>query len=301
MRCDLHVHSRHSGPVDVGPLGLLADESYSEPRAVYGEARRRGMDLVTLTDHNSIAGALEIAALPRTFVSEEVSCRLPGGRELHLGVFDITESQHEAIARRRGDAEALFAFLAEERIPAAVNHLFSALTGRRETADLHQALSNLPLVEAKNGMMSEQVNACAARAGRSARKGMVGGSDAHTLSSVAGAYTVVPGARTREDFLDGLRRGLTLPAGRSGSYARLTSDVVRIAAAAYRSAARTGLESPASAARLAALVAGLPLLPLIPLAPRRSSSTSRRSPVARSARSWPPATTAAVERSAVAP
>ena len=183
---------------------------------MYGEARRRGMDLVTLTDHNTIAGAMEIAALPRTFVSEEVSCRLPGGRELHIGVFDITERQHETIARRRHDAEALFAFLAEERIPAAVNHPFSALTGRRETADLHHALANVALVEARNGMMSAAVNDCAARAVRSGRKAAIGGSDAHTLASVAGAWTVVPGARTRDDFLDGLRRGLTLPAGRVG-------------------------------------------------------------------------------------
>jgi predicted metal-dependent phosphoesterase TrpH len=258
------VHSRRSGPSDLGPLGLLADESYSEPKAVYGEARRRGMDLVTLTDHDTIAGALEIAALPRTFVSEEVSCRLPGGRDLHLGVFDITERQHEAIARRRHDAEALFAFLAEERIPAAVNHPFSALTGRRETADLHHALANVTLVEVRNGMMSAAVNDCAVRAARAARKAAIGGSDAHTLASVAGAWTIVPGARTREDFLDGLRRGLTLPMGRSGGYARLTADVVRIAAGAYRSAARS-VRSPGGAARLLALVGGLPLLPLIPL------------------------------------
>ena len=265
MRCDLHVHSRYSGPSDLGALGLLVDESYSEPTAVYGAARRRGMDLVTLTDHNTIAGALEMAPLPGTFVSEEVSCLLPGGRELHVGVFDITERQHEEIARRRADAEALFAFLAEERIPAAVNHLFSALTGRRETADLHLALANVALVEARNGMMSEAVNDCAARAARAARRAAVAGSDAHTLESVARAWTVVPGARTRADFLDGLRRGLTLPRGRSGGYARLTADVVRIAAAAYRSAARGSGRSLAGAARLATLLAGLPLVPLVPL------------------------------------
>ena len=266
MRCDLHVHSRHSGAADLGPLGLLADESYSDPRAVYGEARRRGMDLVTLTDHNTIAGAVEIAPLPRTFASEEVSCLLPGGRQLHLGVFDITEAQHEVIARRRTDAEALFAFLAEQRIPAAVNHLFSALTGRRETADLHHALSNATLVEARNGMMSEAVNACAARAARAGKKGAVGGSDAHTLASVARAYTVVAGARTRQDFLEGLRRGLTLPAGRSGGYARLTADIARVAAGAYCSAARSCLRSPGDAARLAMLAASLPILPMLPLA-----------------------------------
>ena len=266
MRCDLHLHSRHSGPAEPWPLGLLAQESYSEPRAVYGAARRRGMDLVTLTDHDSIEGALEIASLPGTFVSEEVSCTLPGGRRLHVGVFGISEAQHDAIVRRRHDAEALFAYLAEQRIPAAVNHPFSALTGRREARDLNGALSALELVECRNGMMSEALNAYAARAGRAAGCSPVGGSDAHTLASVARAYTVVPHARTREEFLDGLRRGLTVPGGSSGGYARLTADLVRIAAAAYGQSARGCLREPAAAVRLAGLLAALPLLPLLPLA-----------------------------------
>jgi len=266
MRCDLHLHSRHSGPAEPWPLGLLAQESYSEPRAVYGAARRRGMDLVTLTDHDSIEGALEIASLPGTFLSEEVSCTLPGGRRLHVGVFGISEAQHEAIVRRRHDAEALFAYLTEQRIPAAVNHPFSALTGRREARDLHGALSALELVECRNGMMSEALNAYAARAGRAAGCSPVGGSDAHTLASVARAYTVVSHARTREEFLDGLRRGLTVPGGSSGGYTRLTADLVRIAAAAYGQSARGCLREPAAAARLAGLLAALPLLPLLPLA-----------------------------------
>ena len=77
---------------------------------------------------------------------------------------------------------------------------------------------------------------------------------------------MVPGARTREDFLDGLRRGLTLPAGRSGGYARLTADVARIAAGAYRSRGarlRPRPREPRRAWRPS--LAGLPLLPLLPL------------------------------------
>jgi predicted metal-dependent phosphoesterase TrpH len=262
MRCDLHVHSARSGPVDVRPFTRVADESYAEPGEVHEEALRRGMDLFTLTDHDTIAGALELAHRPEVFVSEEVSVSLPGGRELHVGAFDIDEVQHEGIARRRADAEALFAYLAEERIPACVNHPFSALTGRRETADLLQALRNLPLVEARNGMMSQEVNQRAVRAARRARLPMVGGSDAHTLASVARAFTVVPGAGDKPEFLAGLRRGYTLPAGRSGSYARLTADVTRIAAGAYRTAAAEAAREPL---RLAALAAAAPLLPLLPL------------------------------------
>jgi predicted metal-dependent phosphoesterase TrpH len=265
MRCDLHVHSARSGPVDVRPFEQFADESYAEPLDVYDQARRRGMDLFTLTDHDTIAGAMELAHLPDTFVSEEVSCALPDGRELHLGVFDIVERQHEQIARRRHDAESLFAFLAEERIPACVNHPFSALTGRRRTEDLRRAFANLPLVEARNGMMSAGVNARAARASRRARLPMVGGSDAHTLASVARAYTVVPEAQSREEFLAGLRRGFTLPAGESGSYARLTADVARIAAGTYHRQARLALAGDAPARRVVLLTGVAPFLAFLPL------------------------------------
>ena len=264
LRCDLHVHSARSGPVDVRPFTRVADESYAEPGAVHAEALRRGMDLFTLTDHDTIAGALELAHRPEVFVSEEVSCALPDGRELHVGVFDIDEAQHEGIARRRRDAEALFAYLAEERIPACVNHPFSALTGRRETADLLHALRNLPLVEARNGMMSEAVNQRAVRAARWARLPMVGGSDAHTLASVARAYTIVRGARDKGEYLDGLRRCATIAAGHSGSYARLTADIFRIVAGSVVEAARP--RSLALALRSVALLAALPLGALVPLA-----------------------------------
>jgi len=265
MRCDLHVHSVHSGPSDLPLLRRVANECYSTPREVYETARSRGMDLVTLTDHDTIAGALEIAGLPGTFVSEEVTCTLPGGRELHLGVFDIDEARHEPIARLRRDAEALFAYLAEERIPACVNHLFSALTGRRRTEDFRLALDGVALVEARNGMMCAASNDRAAAAGRRAGLSPVGGSDAHTLASVARAYTTVPGASGREEFLDGLRRGSTLAVGASGSYARLTADIARIFAGTYLDFGHRALRAPADAFRFTLMLGGLPLGALIPV------------------------------------
>ena len=49
---------------------------------------------------------------------------LPAGRQLHVNVFDITEAQHARIAQKRDDPEAFFAYLAEQGIPASVNHLY---------------------------------------------------------------------------------------------------------------------------------------------------------------------------------
>src|SRR5215472_6210169 len=97
MRCDLHVHSLYSGAVGLPLLRHLGRECYSEPMDVYWTALGRGMDLVTLTDHDTIEGALEVARLPHFFISEEVTCVLAGGRRLHLGVFDLNERRHERI------------------------------------------------------------------------------------------------------------------------------------------------------------------------------------------------------------
>jgi predicted metal-dependent phosphoesterase TrpH len=265
MRCDLHVHSTYSGRAELPFLRHVGNECYSEPQAVYELALERGMDLVTITDHDSIDGALRLAHLPNTFVSEEVTLRLPEGRQLHVNVFDIDDTQHAAIQLRRDDPEAFFAWLAEQRIAAAVNHLFSALAGDRKLSDLHLPLGRLPLIEGLNNAMPMGHNAAALRVGREARMAPIGGSDAHSLAHVARAFTIVPGARTKAEFLQGLRDGLTIPAGRPGSYARLTREVSCVFAAGYADAARALLRGEGSLRRYAALGLLVPLLPLLPL------------------------------------
>jgi len=275
MRCDLHVHSKYSGPVTVPGLRRLLRECYSEPLAVYETARRRGMDLVTLTDHDSIEGALALRGRPDFFMGEEVTCVLPRGRELHVGVFDLDERQHGEIARRRFDPESLFAYLAEQRLPACFNHPFSPLTGHREMDDLHLGFSGVALIESRNGMLPRETNDCARQAGALNRRGLAGGSDAHTLSTVARAFTIVPGARNRAEYLAALRRAATIPAGRSGSYARLTADVLRIVGGAMLDGLGTRPRSLGEVARRAALLAVLPLAPLVPLATLAQSLKER--------------------------
>jgi predicted metal-dependent phosphoesterase TrpH len=265
MRCDLHVHSWHSGATTIPVLGRIGRECYSEPLVVYERALRRGMDLVTLTDHDTIEGALRLAHLPNTFVSEEVTVQLPEGRQLHVNVFDITEGQHLEIQARRSDPEVFFAWLAEQRIPASVNHLFSALTGDREIPDLRLPIGRLPLIETLNGAMPESQNEAVRLVGRAASMSSVGGSDAHAAAHVARAFTTVAGARDRQEYLDGLRCGLSVACGRSGSYARLTTEVVRIFVAGYRETARELLHGEGSLSRTLGFVGLLPLVPLIPL------------------------------------
>ena len=188
--------------------------------------RKRGMDLVTLTDHDSIGGAEELRRYKDFFVSEEVTCRMPSGTEVHVGVYDLTERQHCDISRRRNDLTRLLAYLSEQHLFFAVNHVFSGLTGRREADDFDWFADCFPAVEARNGQVLPGANQHAAVFARRQGKVQVAGSDAHALVSVGTTYTEVPGARDKDEFLAGLRAGYGRLGGESGSYWKLTRDIL---------------------------------------------------------------------------
>ena len=92
-RADLHVHSKYSNKPDLWALVKLnCSESYTSPESLYKSARENGMDYVTITDHNTIDGALEIAHLPGTFIGSEITTYFPeDGCSVHVVVLDITE------------------------------------------------------------------------------------------------------------------------------------------------------------------------------------------------------------------
>ena len=225
MKCDLHVHSAHSGTVPVAILRHFFLESYSAPAEVYSVLRSRGMDLVTLTDHDSISGAEELRHHPDVFISEEVTCTMPSGTQAHVGVYDLTERQHSEINRRRDDLIRLLAYLSEQRLFFTVNHVFSSVTGRRDPDDFKWFAGYFPGVEGRNGQMLPSANRHASVFARRKRKVQVGGSDAHALASVGTTYTEVPGARDKDEFLAGLRAGHGRLGGDSGCFWKLTRDI----------------------------------------------------------------------------
>ena len=235
-------------------LRRVCRESYNEPEAVYDKLKRLGMDLVTITDHDSIGAVEALRSRPDFFLSEEVTCTLPSGTELHIGVYDITERDHIELQRRRDDFESLFAWLIDHDLFFSANHVFSRLTGRRAAADFELFENAFPALETHNGHMPARVNSFAARLADLAARAEVGGSDAHAMASVGCAWTAVPGARSRREYLDGLRRGLGRVRGQSGGVYKLTRDVLAIGREMLR-------EDP----RTFPLVALMPLVPAVTL------------------------------------
>jgi predicted metal-dependent phosphoesterase TrpH len=228
MRCDLHVHTSHSGMCTIPILRTVCRESYNDSQAVYEKLKRLGMDLVTITDHDSIDAAEALRSRPDFFLSEEATCRLPSGTELHVGIYDITDRDHVEIGRRRHDFESLAAWLRERNLLFSANHVFSSLTGRRTLEDFELFERAFPALETRNGHMLARANENAAALADFSAKIEVGGSDAHAMASVGCAWTVVPSARSRQEYLDGLRRGLGKVRGATGGYWKLTRDVLTI-------------------------------------------------------------------------
>ena len=228
MRCDLHVHSIASGMCNTPILSRICRESYNQTADVYTRLKQRGMSIVTLTDHDSIAAGEALRKHPDFFLSEEATVQMPGGTEIHLGVYGITERDHIEIQRRRKDFISLMMYLTEKRLFFGVNHVFSGLTGQRLEEDFCWLASYVPAFESRNGQMWPRANESAARLASRLGKIAIGGSDSHTIAGVGRTYTEVPGARTADEFFAGLRSGQGQVHGAHGSYVKLTADVFRI-------------------------------------------------------------------------
>jgi predicted metal-dependent phosphoesterase TrpH len=254
VKCDMHVHSYYSGLCTTPFARRFCRESYSNPEEVYERLSERGMTLFTLTDHDCIEGSEPLRRKPNFFLSEELTCRMPSGTEVHIGVYDFHERQHAQLQQRRNDLVALLMYLTERRLLFSINHVFSGLTGTREREDFAWFQNYFPAVETRNGHMLEAANQRASEFAAQWSKIGLGGSDAHALPSVGRTYTEVPGARDKDEFFTGLREGMGRVHGESGSYAKLTADVLVIAYELMREKAWTRLLSP-----LALLIPGFTL------------------------------------------
>lgn len=235
LRADLHVHTCHSRHNDdIAFLG--ARDCYSTPEAVYTTARARGMDVVAITDHDSIDGALELLArrpgATDVIVGEEVTCWMPDeGLQVHLGVYGMTEALHRDIQPLRANVFEAAAYLREQGVFFALNHLLHFYDRRIPLDSYLRLLDIVPALEVRNGTMVPAHNRLSERiAGEwqtsmtaTGRLAVTAGSDAHTLRRVGTTWTEAPGT-CASDFIENVARGLGRPGGRDGGALAVSGD-----------------------------------------------------------------------------
>jgi hypothetical protein len=192
------------------------------------------MDFVTISDHNSIAGALEIAHLPGVFLPNEVTTYFPeDGCKIHCLVSGITESQFDDIQRVRQDIYEFRDYLMDEGIVHSVAHPLFSVNDRLTVDHLSRLLVLFKRFEGINGarapraamifraivqnlspqMLTEMADrhGLEPRDGEPWRKFLTAGSDDHSGLYIASAYTETPPAETVEQFLQHLASGARRP------------------------------------------------------------------------------------------
>jgi predicted metal-dependent phosphoesterase TrpH len=181
VRLDTHVHTMHSGYSTIAPLRRVMRESYNSVENVYRRAKARGMDLVAITDHDTIDGALLIAERPDVVVGCEVTGVFPrDGVRVHLGVLGLTESQHREIQRLRHDIAELLPYLRQQRLFTSINHVASRINGSITAAHIAALLPWIDGVEIRNGSRLSSQNRTAAALAEAHAKVGIAGSDSHT-------------------------------------------------------------------------------------------------------------------------
>jgi predicted metal-dependent phosphoesterase TrpH len=236
LKADLHCHSYFSGKTQ-HVKALEPMDCYSSPEQVYRLAKARGMDMVTITDHDSIDGCLHfLNKYPDKhtedfIIGEEVTAVLPEfGNKIHIGVYDLNEAQHREITRLKQDFDELLAYLRSERIIHVLNHLFHGFPGRRKDGRkfVEKMLHSFDVFEGLNGAIGRRQNRLVTRMVRKfPNKSVVAGSDSHTLWRLGSCYTLGEG-RSRREFLDSLRRGKVKIAGPHGKFTHIFSDAMGV-------------------------------------------------------------------------
>src|SRR3982751_1735843 len=228
-RCDLHIHSKFSARSEDWLFRRFDfPDSCTEPAELYAQLRERGMDFVTITDHDSIDGCLAILDRPQTFISEQVTTYFPQDAcKIHLLVWGITTAQHQDISVCRSNILELQRYLAQHRIAHAVAHPLYSINGKLTAAHLEKLILLFKHFEGLNGLRDallsdltqtllggltgKKVEEFANRQNLSPthaepwRKILIGGSDDHGGKFLASAYTETPNVRSTRGFLQKVR------------------------------------------------------------------------------------------------
>src|SRR5262245_14704073 len=229
MKLDAHVHTYYSGNTTLPYIDRIVKESYSTPEQLYRVAKSRGMDLVTITDHDSIGGVLTIADRKDVIVGCEITAIFPEDRAVcHIGVLGINEEQHRESQKLRHNVHELVRYLNHQEVFSTLNHFASLSAGRLTAAHIFSLLPWINALETRNGTRLGCQNRTAAALAKAHGMVTVGGSDSHTYRGIGRTYMVCDNATNRDQFLSELRQGRVRVEGREGGFLTLSSDILRL-------------------------------------------------------------------------
>ena len=258
MRIDVHVHSKYSKRPSQWILKKLGcPESFTEPLRLYQIAKGLGMTHVTISDHNTIDGALEIAHLPDTYISEEITTYFPDNHcKVHVLALNITEAQDQEIQKIRENIFDLAAFLWQENILSIVAHPMYAINDRLTGDHFEKMLllfKNFELNGARNPRENQSIREVVGHLTpddierlanthdlaplyeKAWEKKLWGGSDDHSSLNIARTYTCIGGVDTPQRLSADLKNIETEVVSQSATPLTMGHNLYGIAYQYYRS------------------------------------------------------------------
>ncbi len=231
-RVDMHCHSTASQVSRLGvqrALGL--PECATPPEEVYELAKRRGMDFVTITDHDTIDGALEIADRPDVFLSEELTAHFRNEPQaVHVLCYGLTGEDHEWLQAHSGDVELCAAYMFEREIACALAHPYYTVAAPLTARHRRRLAELFGIWEVRNGARARELNRPAATY-VATRDGIgIGGSDDHAGVDIGRTFTEAPPAADPREFLAHMRAGRVTARGAQGSAAKWAHAAIALAA-----------------------------------------------------------------------
>ncbi len=254
LKIDLHVHSKYSDhPSEWFLQKLGASESYTEPEYIYKTALEKGMDFVTITDHNKIDGAVYLKNKypDKCFISVEATVYFPEDNgKVHILIYDITEEQFAEIDILRKDIYKLREYIKENNLAYSVAHATYSVNGTLKPEHLEKLIllfDNFEIINGGRGELSNKswenfLNALTEADIEKFRekydiapysldpwkKAYTGGSDDHAGIFIAKVFTTSQGD-TIGDFFENLKNKKTMAFGRHNNYQGLTFSIYKIA------------------------------------------------------------------------
>jgi predicted metal-dependent phosphoesterase TrpH len=195
MKLDMHVHSNHSR--DASP----------SPKEILEFCKKEGLDGCAITDHNAIDGSLEAYKLGPEMgllVIRGIEVSAKEGHVLAYGVGELVPrglSMADTIQRIHS-AGGIAVAAHPKRFPSGMG-LELARDGKFDA------------VEIINGGSSRRGNKLARRIAEMKRMPVTAGSDAHELTQIGKAYTVVEGVSTESELIAAISKGSSKEGGRS--------------------------------------------------------------------------------------
>ena len=247
-RADMHVHSTASQLSKLGIQRSLAlPECATPPAEVYELAKRNGMDFVTITDHDTIAGALTLDHLPDSFVSEELTVWFKGEPQaVHVLCYGITEDDHEWLQAHNDDVEACAEYLHQHEITTALAHPFYYVEAPLTPVHRRRLAELFPIWETRNGSRAKELNLPAFVYIETHGGTAIGGSDDHAGVDIGRTFTETPYAATPAEFLAHIRAGRAGSHGDQGSAAKWTHAAISLAIRALTDGPAAGRPDPAA-------------------------------------------------------